>query len=170
MANIINQQKLIDSTKRSLIKYCVQTDGTVANNSNVTLLDASLLNFALNANGYIMSSNTHPRSRYRLSIKRVFGSCHSNGFFRLRWASDSNTDILIIPDGSFDYNFENMGDGAVIPQPTTEANVTGDILYSMHGLDNGDAMTLFIDLKKDNNDYDAGQTADPYAFNRKGPF
>jgi hypothetical protein len=167
MANIINQQKLIDSNKRSLIKYFVQTDATVANNSNVTLLDASLLNFALNANGYIMSSNTHPKSRYRLSIKRVFGSCHSNGFFRLRWASDSNTDILIIPDGSFDYNFENMGDGAVIPQPTTEANVTGDILYSMHGVDSGDAMTLFIDVKKDGGDYDHGQAADPYAFNRR---
>ena len=31
-----------------------------------------------------------------------------------------------------------------------------------------DAATIFIDLRKDNRDYDAGQTADPVAFNR-GP-
>jgi hypothetical protein len=30
----------------------------------------------------------------------------------------------------------------------------------------GDAITMFLELKKDNADYDAGQTADPYAFNR----
>jgi len=47
---------------------------------------------------------------------------------------------------------------------------TGDILLSINNNKNNDAFTLFIDLRKNNEDFDAGQTADPYAFNKKGPF
>lgn len=168
MANIVNSQILVDTSKRTLIRFFVSSDGTVANNSNVLLLNASSLRGALNTNGYIMTSNTNPKSNYRLSIKRAFGAAHANGFFRIKWQSDANSDIMIFPEGSFDYNFESMGDGAVIPQPTNEANVNGNILYGVHAAVLNDAFSLFLDLRKDNRDYDAGQTADPVAFNR-GP-
>jgi hypothetical protein len=166
MANILNSQILVDTTKRTLIKFFVNSDGTTANNSNVILLNASSLKGALNTNGYIMTSNTDPKSNYRLSIKRAFGAAHANGYFRIKWQSDSNNDIVIFPNGTFDYNFESFGDGAVIPQPTNEANVNGNILYGVHAAVLNDAFTLFLDLRKDNRDYDAGQTADPTAFNR----
>jgi hypothetical protein len=168
MANIFTEQKIIDSNKRALIKYTIISDATTGNNSNVILLNASYLANALNANGYIMTSNTHPKSNYRLSIKRIFGAVHSNGYFRLKWNSASNNDIVILPQGYFDYNFESMGDGAVIPPPTNEANVTGSILYGTHGVSVNDTLTLFLDIRKDGRDYDSGQTADPTAFNR-GP-
>jgi hypothetical protein len=168
MANIVNSQILVDTSKRTLIRFFINSDGTTANNSNVLLLNASSLRGALNTNGYIMTGNTNPKSNYRLSIKRAFGAAHANGFFRIKWQSDANSDIMIFPEGSFDYNFESMGDGAVIPQPTNEANVSGNILYGVHGAVVNDAFSLFLDLRKDNRDYDAGQTADPVAFNR-GP-
>ena len=168
MANIVNSQILVDTSKRTLIRFNINSDGTTGNNSNNLLLNVSQLRGALNANGYIMNSNTHMKSTYRLSIKRAFGAAHSNGFFRLKWQSDANNDILIFPQGSFDYNFESMGDGAVIPQPTNEANLNGNLLYSTHGQLFNDSLTLFLDLRKDARDYDAGQTADPVAFNR-GP-
>ena len=166
MANIVNSQILVDTSKRTLIRFNINSDGTAGNNSNNLLLNASSLKGALNTNGYIMTGNTNPRPNYRLSIKRAFGAAHANGFFRIKWQSDANNDIMIFPEGSFDYNFESMGDGAVIPQPTTEANVNGNILYGVHGTVVNDAFTLFLDLRKDNRDYDAGQTADPVAFNR----
>ena len=59
-----------------------------------------------------------------------------------------------------------MGDGAVISNP--EANATGNILISTANIGTGNTFTLFVDLRKDSRDYDAGQTADPVAFNR-GP-
>ena len=129
MANIVNSQILVDTSKRTLIRFNINSDGTAANNSNNLLLNASSLKGALNTNGYIMTGNTNPRPNYRLSIKRAFGAAHANGFFRLKWQSDANSDIMIFPDGSFDYNFESMGDGAVIHNQQTKQ--TSMVIFCM---------------------------------------
>jgi hypothetical protein len=160
MANIIREQKLIDSNKRALIKYIILSDGT--QEANTRLVDASNLAFSLNANGYIMSSNTHAKSNYRTTIKKIKAYSRTSGSIRLKWEGDGNSEIIVFGSTSVDFNFEN--DGAVISNP--EATATGDILISTANVVFGDAITIFLDLKKDSRDYDAGQTADPYAFNR----
>jgi hypothetical protein len=162
MANVIREQKLIDSNKRALVKYVILSDGT--QESNARLLDASSLAFALNATGVI--SQTNPKSNYRTTIKKIKAYSKTAGSVRLKWEGDANSEIIAFGSASVDFNFEN--DGAVISNP--EANATGDILISTLGLTTGDAITIFLDLRKDSLDYDAGQTADPYAFNNKGPF
>ena len=162
MSNTIKEHKIVDNNKRALLKYVFLSDGTAEANS--LLVDASNLRFSLNANGYIMVSNTHPKTNYRTTIKRIYGLAKSNGYISLKWQGDTNSDIAIITNGSFDYDFQSMGDGAVMNNP--EANATGDILISTNANKVGDAFTLFVDLRKDARDYDAGQTADPYAFNR----
>ena len=160
MANVIREQRLIDSNKRALIKYVILSDGTAE--ANTRLVDASTLALALNANGYIMTSNTHPKSNYKTTVRKIKAYSKTSGSFRLKWEGDANSEIITFGSGSVDFTFEN--DGAVIPNP--EANATGDILISTANIAFGDAVTLFIDLRKDSEDYDAGQTADPYAFNR----
>ena len=159
MANIITEQKLIDSNKRTLVKYVILSDGT--QEANTRLLDASSLAFALNATGVI--SQTDPKSNYRTTIKKIKAYSRTSGSIRLKWQGAANSEIITFGSGSVDLNFEN--DGAVISNP--ETNPTGDILISTANLVFGDAVTLFIDLKKNSEDYDAGQTADPYAFNRR---
>jgi hypothetical protein len=159
MANVIREQRLIDTNKRALIKYVILSDGT--NEANTQLVDASNLAFALNANGYIMTSNTHPKSNYRASVKKIKAYSRTGGSFRLKWEGDANSEIITFGSGSVDFTFEN--DGAVISNP--EANATGDILISTANLAFGDTTTIFVDLRKNSEDYDAGQTADPYAFN-----
>jgi len=166
MANVLKGHRIIDSNRRTLIKYVFLSDGTAV--ANATLVDASSLAFALNTSGQIMSSNVNPKSKYNTTIKRIFGNAKANSYVSLQWEGDSNTEIVTFGNGSFDYDFQSMGDGATIPN--NETNPTGDILFTVNNNKNFDSFTLFIDLKKDNNDYDAGQTADPYAFNRKGPF
>lgn len=161
MANTIREQRLIDSNKRALIKYVVLSDGT--QESNTRLLDASNLAFALNANGYIMSSNTNPKSNYRTTVRKIKAYSKTAGSVRLKWEGDANSEIITFGSASVDLNFEN--DGAIIWNP--EANATGDILISTLGLTAGDTFTILLDLKKNSEDYDAGQTADPYAFNRR---
>lgn len=162
MANIIRQQKLIDSNKRALVKYVILSDGT--QEANTRLLDASSLEFALNATGVI--SQTNPKSNYRTTIKKIKAYSKTAGSVRLKWEGDANSEIIAFGSASIDFSFEN--DGAVISNP--EANATGDILISTLGLASGDVVTIFLDIRKDSLDYDAGQTADPYAFNNKGPF
>ena len=159
MANSIAEQKLIDSNKRALIKYVILSDGS--QESNTRLVDASSLAFALNATGVI--SQTDPKSNYRTTIKKIKAYSKTTGSIRLKWQGDANSDIITFGSASVDLNFEN--DGAVISNP--EANATGDILISTLGMSAGDAVTIFLDLKKNSEDYDAGQTADPYAFNRR---
>ena len=165
MANLIRQQKLIDTNKRALIKYVVVSDGT--QEANTVLIDVGSLANSLNANGQILGAGTDRKSNYRTTIKRINGQMRSNAaFVKLKWNGDSNSEIVTFGSGNFDYDFQSMGDGAVIVNP--EANTTGNVLISTTGLGANEGFTLFIDLRKDSGDFDAGQTADPVAFNR-GP-
>lgn len=170
MANVLKEQKIIDTTKRSLLKYVFICDGTA--DANSLIVNVSQLAYSLNANNYIMSSDTDQKSSYRTTIKRIFGMAKANGYVSLLWngiGTTGNTEIVTFSDGNFDYSFESMGDVASIPNPNvSSSNCNGDILYTTSNMKSGDAFTLFIDLKKDARDYDSGQTADPTAFNR-GP-
>lgn len=161
MANLLREQRIIDNNKRTLVKYVFISDGTVE--ANTVLLDVSTLRNALNANGYIMQSNTHPKSTYRTTIKRIFSIGGGNGAIKLKWHGDANSEIIVLPTGSVDLDFESMGNGAVIPNP--ESNSIGDILLSTSNVVSGDYFTILLDIRKDSSDYDAGQTADPAAFN-----
>lgn len=163
MANRIVGQRLADTTKRALTKIVLVSDGTAE--ANTTLIDVSSLQFALNTSGQIMTSNTDIKSRYNTTIKRISGNFKSNnGTIRLQWNGPANSEIIAVGAGRFDYDFEKMIDGGVITNP--EVGGTGDIMITTTGLVNGDVATIIIDQRKDNNDYDAGQSADPYAFNR----
>lgn len=164
MANVITEQKIIDNNKRALIKYVGILDTAAA---NVVLVNASQLNFALNANGYIMQSGVHPKTTYRTTIRRIFGNAKANAYVKLVWQGANTYDIVTISSGNFNYSFEDVGGaGAVISNPDTASN--GNILLTVVTPSSADALTLFVDLRKDARDYDAGQTADPVAFNR-GP-
>lgn len=163
MANQITEQRIIDNNKRALLKYVATLDTAAANN---LLVNVSTLRFAMNANNMIMVSDTDQKNLYRTTVKRVFGTAKANAYFRLLWQGANTADIVTIGNGNFDYDFQSMGDGAVISNP--DANSNGDILLTVVTPSSTDMLTLFIDLRKDNRDYDAGQTADPVAFNR-GP-
>lgn len=162
MANLIREQRIVDNNKRALLKYVMMLDTAAA---NITLVDASTLRFALNANSQIMSSNTHPRSEYRTTIKRIFGTARANAYIKLQWQGATNTEIVTINNGPFDFDFHSMGDGAVVGTTETSGQ-NGDILVTIVTPSSADAATIFIDLRKNQSDFDQGQTADPAAFNR----
>jgi hypothetical protein len=111
-----------------------------------------------------MTSNTNQKALYRTTIKRMFGMAKANGHFKVQWQGTNNNSIVHITTGQFDYDFQSMGDGAVVQN--TEAGTNGDIVFSTVGQTQPDTFTLFIDLRKDFGDFDAGQTNDPLAFNR----
>ena len=164
MANKIIVQRLADTTKRALSKVVLVSDGS--NEANTMLIRASQLRYALNTSGKIMTSNVDMKAQYRTTIKRVMGNFKSvTGTIRLQWQGASNSEIVTMGDGNFDFNFENFIDGGSISNPETSSN--GDILITTTGLTANDVATIFIDQRKDNGDFDAGQSADPYAFNAR---
>jgi hypothetical protein len=144
-----------------LLKYVFIGDGT--QQANTTLIDVSTLANSLNANGYIMTSNTDPKSTYRTTIKRIWGNYSGTGYVKLQWHGTSNGEIVVFGNGKVDIDFESRSDTAVITNP--EANTSGDILISTSGVGSSNVFTIFVDLRKDNADYDAGQSRDPAAFN-----
>lgn len=162
MANVIKEQKIVDNNKRALIKYVATLDTATA---NTMLLDVSQLAFALNTNSQIMAANANIRSTYRTTIKRIFGTAKANAYFKILWQGANTADIITINTGSFDYDFQSMGDGATIGNNDTGTS-NGNILINVVTPSSADALTLFIDLRKDGRDYDSGQTADPTAFNK----
>jgi hypothetical protein len=170
MANKIVEQKLIDTTKRALLKYVIIGDGSaIANN---VLVDVSNLAYALNTTGQIMTSNTNLKPIYRTTIKHILG--HVGGAattgIKLNWhraAANAEVEICAMAGGSsFEFNFDSIGGGVIINAEQNPIGSNGDILISTIGTGSPLAVTLFIDLHKDNGDYDAGQTAAPKDFNR----
>ena len=166
MANVIKEQKLVDSNKHTVVKYVGTVD---TNTSNSMLLTAANLAFALTSNGNSVLtpgdwSNT--KSNYRTTIKRVWGQANfkGRGYVTLSWGSRSNTEIVTVADGCFDYNFDSEGLSSAIGVPTGVSS-NGDILITTTGVVSGDAFTIFLDLKKDGRDFDQGQARDPAAFN-----
>jgi len=162
MPNQYTEQRLIDSHRRTLIKITGFLDGNTA--SNNTVVDVSTLAYALNANGFIMSANTHPKTNYRTTIKHIYGDINVPQYLSLKWKGDANSSIITLGPDRFDINMDGDGMTGVLNNP--EANTNGDILLSTFGATTNSSYTIFIDLKKDARDFDAGQTADPAAFNR----
>lgn len=161
MANTIKEHRLIDSNKKAVLLYTVLSDGT--QQSNTTLIDVSTLAYALNANGYIMSGNTHPKSTYRTTIQRITGHGKISGAVHLKYEGDANSAVACLSSGPVDLNFDGMG-GAIT---NSEANSVGDILISTLGLVANDAFTIIVELRKSGYDYDMGQTRDPNAFTQR---
>jgi hypothetical protein len=162
MANKIFEEKLVDSNKRALVKYVYISDGTAE--ANTLLLDASSLNFSLNANSYIMASNTHMKPFYGLSVKRMYGSAKVANTVSLAWRSTTNTEFMTIQSGSFDYSFAGSGTGGGLITNPRAAGANGDILLNVRSPVVGDSFTIFLELVKDGADYDMGQTAEPQSF------
>lgn len=163
MANRVIDQKVIDTNKRSLLKYVIVSDGSATANSS--LISFKDLAYAINATGEI--SSTNPKPSYGMTVKRIYGISNiqnAGGYVLLSWLNDANSVIVATKSGNFDFNLVDVSaDHAVIPSPA--ANTTG-LGYSIASPTSGDVITLFIELRKDSRDFDAGQTADPYAFNR----
>lgn len=165
MANKVVDQKVIDTNKRALLKYVIVSDGSATANSS--LIAFKDLNYAINATGHI--SSTNPKASYGVTVKRIYGFSNiqgAGGYILLKWMNDANSDIVAVKTGQFDFNMIDVSaDHAVLPSPA--ANTTG-LGYTIASPTSGDILTLFVELRKDSRDFDAGQTADPTAFNKIG--
>lgn len=159
MATVLTTQTLVDTNRHSVIKVV----GTGGGDANVTIVKASNLAYAINATGQV--SSTNPKRLNRVAIKRIWGQGQitAPNAVTLKWGGNANSAIVTFGAGNFDYGFDSGSTAGNIEIPDT-ANATGDILFSST-TQAGDSWTLFIDLKKDNRDFDAGQTRDPLAFN-----
>jgi hypothetical protein len=164
MANQNLVQKLVDTNKRAIVKMTGTFDGT-GQETGVIKIDVSSLALTLNANNLLMSSNTHPKSSYRIyPTKIIYNVAIRNGHARLFYdaVGGSLDGTIATLSGAGVIDTENI----VISNPLDIANSNGDICLSTLGAQANDAYTILIDVKKDARDYDQGQAAEPAAFNK----
>lgn len=165
MAFLTNTQTIKDSNDVAVIKISNVFDGS-GQETGVTKIDVSALSGALNVNNKIMVANTHPKSSYRTTIRKITYSV-TDGQVRLEWQNQTANNRLIWPfsAGQGTLDFATLGGAATIPQEDA-ANTNGDILVTTKGMVANSAYAILIELKKDARDFHAGQFSDPAAFNR----
>lgn len=173
MANAYAQDKQVDTTRRTVI---VAT-GLMDNSGQVIeTVDVSGLKYALNTNGQIMSANANIKSQYRVTIERMAwdtSSMPAGSRLEIWWSGNSsnslgNTLAWVIGGGyagsirfreDFDFVLKNPNEG--------NANSPGDVLIKSVGVTVANtAYSLMLDLRKNEADYDQGQTVRPTDFNR----
>ena len=154
MAAEYNIQKLVDTNRRAVIKFtCNFTSANSADLTNLVFIRANTLSGAFANLTY-----------YDLAVKEIFYSVKSagNGRISLSWAGANTTNnipMLTLAGGAhveFTGNFSPLVNNA--PNPN------GDILLQFKNMVEGDSATVIIDVRKNVQYYDAGQTADPDAF------
>lgn len=175
MANIFTEQRLVDTQDKAVIKLTGRFDSSTQD-QNVRV-DVSTLAYALNANSYIMTSNTHPKALYRTFVTAIMYDVNiANGYLAIQWQGaegdpTGNTDMYVLHSGQHSLLVDDTRYTSTIPNPTVatdSANTNGDIIFRTVGAAANDSYSVVLVLKKDARDYDKGQTADPTAFNR-GP-
>ncbi|MEX0598075.1 MAG: hypothetical protein WD512_16425 [Candidatus Paceibacterota bacterium] len=166
MAILTNIQKIVDSTDRAIIKISSVFDGS-GQETAATKIDVSELANAMNVNNKIMVANTHSKSSYRTTIRKVIWTV-TDGIVVLEWQNQSsnNLPIFTLGAGGGVLDLSTLGSAMAIPNADVLANTNGDILVSTKGMVANSAYTVVLELKKDGRDYDQGQTRDPHAFNR----
>lgn len=173
MANIFTEQKLSDTHDKLIVKLTGKFDGS--GEEQQMRVDVSNLNYALNTNGYIMSSNNDIKDLYRTSIISIIYDVNiANGYLSIQWAGSvgdetGNTDIVVLHSGQNSIALDETRYSTVIDNPIATldpANTSGDIVFSTTGAEDKDSYTVFMIMKKDSRDYSKGQFADPYAFNK----
>lgn len=161
MANANLVQKLVDTNKRAIIKMTGTFDG-FNQETNTIKVDVSSLALALNANGQVMSSNTHPKSLYRVwPTKIIYNVNIKAGYIKLHYDASSGDGTIAVLGPSFG----KIDDDGLLHVNPLSANSNGDICITTMGAAANDSYTIILDIRKDSRDYDAGQTADPAAFN-----
>ncbi len=151
MANATTEQRLIDATHKAVIKLTGTTDGASGQIGGV-VIDVSTLAYAKNANSELMTSNTDPKSLYRVYVKKIMADIVS-GFVTLSWQGNAaNNTMITLGPGFKEVDFEFMG--GLISNPSS--NSTGDIILNTSAFGANNAYSIILELKKDGNDYVTG--------------
>jgi len=168
MANLYTYQILRDTTEKTVIKLTANFDGT-GQESNNARIQANTLYGALATNGFQVANTQGGAANttlpfYNLSITRIGYNIASQqkGYVELYWTGSTSVPII-----NMDLSGEYSEDQGMVSIPNNAVSPTGDIGIATIGLGANCAYTLFIELRKDNQQYQRGQFNDPGAFNFK---
>jgi hypothetical protein len=168
-----NKQILKDTTKDTIVKFTgiIDAGTTIAQDPANTSVIVKFLSGALDANGNLLAANT-ARGVYKTSVKKIVYSvsCAAPGVVQVNYRGNTANQVIAnLGPGADKIDFEP--DNCVIAYDVAANGINtancGDLFLSSNAVTAG-AFTVIVHLRKDNNDFSAGQFADPVAFNQ-GP-
>lgn len=158
------KQTIKDTTREAVIKLTGIIDATqpFADPANTTII-VSGLSGALDTNNAVAPlANSVYRGFYNTQIKKinyVVAADTLYGVVTLNWRGANSNTIIASLQGAGTIDFEQMG-GLINFNADGKTGNTGDIFVGANGVAAG-GYTLIVHLKKDNNDFSAGQERDP---------
>lgn len=168
MANSYSTQILVDTNKKTIIKFIGQLDAN-GETANVKVIGSQLRGaLAVDTNNAVLvSQGGVARTNYNYSVARVYYDVWMpTGYLALNWTG-STPSVICTCGGAFDQDFQdNLG---VIPN--SAVGPTGNISFSAFGSNTNTGYTIILELHKGPNsvntacDYDMGQIAAPSDFN-----
>ena len=170
-APVTSIQVIKDTTEHAVIKLTGKwTDDT--QEDNTARIQANTLYGALDAKGvplYTAASVSNTAlPYYGLSVSRIGYNIASQqkGYLELFWTNGANT-AQSVPIMNMDLCGQYSEEQGMVSIRNNANNATGDIGVRSFGMGYvaNTAYTLFIELRKDNAQYQRGQFNDPQAFN-----
>lgn len=174
MANSFTSQILIDTNKKTVIKFIGQLDN-LGETGNVKVIGSQLRGaLAVDTNNAVLVSNPSnsayngiARTNYNYTVARVYYDVWMPaGYMILNWTG-STPSVICTCGGAFDQNFQD--DLGVIPN--TAVGPTGNISFTSVGAVANTGYTIILELHKGPNsvntacDFDMGQVRAPSDFN-----
>jgi hypothetical protein len=135
MADAVTSQVLLNGPRHLVMKFTNESDGT--GESAVVKVDATSTTYANTIQGNVIVPGTH------LKVTRVVYDVRNMGL-RIRWDADTDTDMLVLGNGSSDMNFTDIG-GLQNPLGT---GATGSILFTTVGAASGSSYSVVLYMTK----------------------
>lgn len=165
MANSYEYQVIKDTTEHVVIKLTAAFDGS-GQEANAVRIQANTLYGAMDsskANLLSSTANTGPLDYYGLALNRLWYDTPNSATVTLKWNAASPKTLLSISGGG---EYDGMDNWTTIPNNAAgTSGCKGDISISTTGMQAGNAYTIVLELRKENEYYQRGQFNDPAAFN-----
>ncbi len=159
------KQTIKDTNREAVIKLTGIIDGGTlppADAANTTIIVSGLYGALDTNNAVAPLANSVYRGFYNTQIKKINYSVATdalNGTVTLNWKGANSNTLIASLQGQGTLDFEQMG-GLINFNADGKTGNSGDIFVSSNGVVGG-GYTFIVHLKKDNNDYSAGQDRDP---------
>lgn len=130
MADKVDTITLLDNGNKHIVRLTNESDGN--GEANVNKIDISAIT---GKHGYVVSG---------VDIERIYGQVGQFNYVVLRWDATTDDEIIVLPPGSFDYDFLRTTGPLRDPQ---SAGFSGDVFLTTDGAIDGASYSIVIEAR-----------------------
>lgn len=133
MVDTVDTVELISDGRVHYARFTNESDGT--GESNVVKVDMSELT----------TSPSHNKTLIAVDVMRCFGQVGGFNYVTLRYDATTDDEIVVLPPGSFDHDWNDVRRGTGGLRNPLSAGVTGDIMFTTDGAIDGASYSVTLE-------------------------